>query len=54
VGQDAASEAHHCSNTNVGTQWRKPTAQMAHLIFSDTKANAEKPKEPFLVNAQTD
>jgi len=54
VGQDAASKSAAVINTNVGTQWRKPTAQMAHLVFSDTKANAEKPKEPFLANAQTD
>jgi len=26
---------------------KRPTAQMAHLVFADTKANAEKPKEPF-------
>jgi hypothetical protein len=25
----------------------KPIAQIAHLVFADTKANAEKPKELF-------
>ena len=28
--------------------------QMAHLVFADTRANAEKPKEPFFANARTD
>jgi len=27
---------------------------MAHLVFADTKANAEKPKEPFFANASTE
>jgi len=27
------------------------TAQMAHLVFADTQASAEKTKEPFLANA---
>ncbi len=27
---------------------KKPTAQIAHLVFADTQANAEKPKELFL------
>jgi len=27
---------------------------MAHLVFSDTTANAEKPKEPFFANAPTE
>ena len=30
---------------------KKPTAQIAHLVFADTKANAEKPKELFFANA---
>jgi hypothetical protein len=30
----------------------KPTAQTAHLVFADTKANAEKPKELFFANAR--
>ena len=25
---------------------------MAHLVFSDTQANAQKPKEPFFSNAR--
>ena len=31
---------------------KKPTAQIAHLVFADTQANAEKPKELFFANAQ--
>jgi hypothetical protein len=31
---------------------KKPTAQTAHLVFADTKANAEKPKELFFANAR--
>jgi hypothetical protein len=27
---------------------------MAHLVFADIRANAQKPKEPFFANAQTD
>jgi len=30
---------------------KKPTAQTAHLVFTDTKANAQKPKELFFANA---
>jgi len=30
---------------------KKPTAQIAHLVFADTKANAKKPKELFSSNA---
>ncbi len=26
---------------------KKPTRKMAHLVFPDTRANAQKPKEPF-------
>ena len=33
---------------------KKPTAQTAHLVFADTKANAEKPKELFFANALTE
>jgi len=29
----------------------KPAAQTAHLVFADTKANTEKPKELFSSNA---
>jgi hypothetical protein len=28
----------------VSAQCKKPTAQMAHLVFSDTRANAQKTK----------
>jgi len=31
---------------------KKPTAQIAHLVFADTKAYAEKPKELFFANAR--
>ena len=31
---------------------KKPTAQIAHLVFADTRANAEKPKELFFANAR--
>jgi len=30
---------------------KKANAQIAHLVFADTQANAEKPKELFLANA---
>ncbi|MFD0836697.1 hypothetical protein ACFQ0I_13040 [Mariniflexile aquimaris] len=30
---------------------KKPTAQIAHLVFADTQANAEKPNELFFANA---
>ena len=33
---------------NVRQHAKKPTAQMAHLVFAETQPNAEKPKEPFL------
>jgi len=32
------------SESNVIAQCKKPTAQTAHLVFADTKANAEKTK----------
>jgi len=32
----------------------KPAAQTAHLVFADTKANAEKPKELFFANTLRD
>jgi hypothetical protein len=30
---------------------KKPTAQIAHLVFANTLAQAEKPKELFFANA---
>jgi hypothetical protein len=33
---------------------KKPTAQTAHLVFADTRAKAEKPKELFFANARTE
>ena len=33
---------------------KKPAAQTAHLVFAETKANAEEPKELFFANARTD
>jgi len=35
---------HYAKPQNVSRQCKKPTAQTAHLVFSDTKANAEKTK----------
>jgi len=32
-------------------EW-KAIAQIAHLVFADTQANAKKPKELFFANAQ--
>jgi hypothetical protein len=31
----------------------KATAQIAHLVFANTQANPEKPKELFFANART-
>jgi len=40
---------------SVIAQCKKPTAQMAHLVFSDTQANAQKTKRAiFFANARTD
>jgi len=33
---------------------KRATAQIAHLVFADTQANAEKPKELFFANAETE
>jgi hypothetical protein len=33
--------------SDVTTHTKKPTAQMAHLVFAETQPNTEKPKEPF-------
>tara|TARA_B100000508_G_C11427716_1_gene261752 strand:- start:230 stop:349 length:120 start_codon:yes stop_codon:yes gene_type:complete len=33
---------------------KKPTAQIAHLVFADTQANAEKPKELFFRQRSTE
>jgi len=33
---------------------KKATAQIAHLVFSDTKANAKKPKELFYCQTHID
>jgi hypothetical protein len=36
------------SYTNpLGVMQKRATAQIAHLVFADTKANAKKPKEQF-------
>ncbi len=40
-----------CINNFVVPHCKKPTAQTAHLVFTDTKANAQKPKELFFANA---
>jgi hypothetical protein len=34
----------HIGSGNVIAQCKKPTAQTAHLVFADTRANAEKTK----------
>jgi len=34
-------------------QKERATAQIAHLVFTDTKANAEKPKELFFCQHST-
>jgi len=31
---------------------KKPTAQIAHLVFAYTQGNAQKPKELFFANAR--
>jgi len=31
----------------LGVMQKRATAQIAHLVFADTKANAKKPKEQF-------
>ena len=35
--------------TSVIAQCKKPTAQMAHLVFSDTQANAQKTKRAIFL-----
>ncbi|MFO0487511.1 MAG: hypothetical protein ACK5ZY_04465, partial [Cyclobacteriaceae bacterium] len=48
-GQDAASEAHHSRNTHVVRQCKKTAQpQMAHLVFPNTQANAQKTKRAIL------
>ena len=42
-----------CINT-LGNIQKKPTAQTPYLVFANTKANAEKPKELFFTNALTE
>jgi hypothetical protein len=37
----------------VIAQCKKPTAQMAHLVFPNTRPNAEKPKELTLFQPTT-
>jgi hypothetical protein len=43
--------ATHHIQTRCVSYRKKPAAQTAHLVFADTKANAEKPKELFFANA---
>jgi len=33
---------------------KEPTAQIAHLVFADTRANAEKPKKLFFSQRSTE
>jgi hypothetical protein len=44
--------ATHHIQTRCVSYRKKPAAQTAHLVFADTKANAEKPKELFFANAR--
>jgi len=39
-----------CTYTSVVRHTEKPTAQTAHLVFADTKANPEKTKRDVLFN----
>ena len=41
------------AQTPVVGHAKKPTAQIAHLVFADTRAKAEKPKELFFANSLT-
>jgi hypothetical protein len=43
-----------CETNCRWATYKKPAAQTAHLVFADTKANAEKPKELFFANALTE
>ena len=49
-----ARNPQHFIYVTVTTHTKKPTAQMAHLVFADTQPNAEKPKEPFFFHRTTD
>jgi len=44
------STSHAADRCHSLKKKKKPTAQIAHLVFADTKANAKKPKEQFLIN----
>ena len=44
----------HRQAVSVVRQCKKTAnPQMAHLVFADTIANTQKPKEPFFANAPT-
>ena len=42
-----------CPNTLCGIRKKKANAQIAHLVFADTQADAEKPKELFFSQRST-
>jgi hypothetical protein len=39
----------NCVYRHVIAQCKKPTAQMAHLVFADTRANAQKTKRAIFL-----
>jgi len=43
---------HYTIPLTVGIYCKKPTAKIVHLVFAETQANAEKPKELFFANAR--
>ena len=48
---DRITEQPFCQTRFVRQCKKTADPQMAHLVFADTRANAEKPKEPFFANA---
>lgn len=47
-------QSHYCAYTKRWATYKKSIAQTAHLVFADTKANAEKPKELFFANTRNE
>jgi len=45
---------HNAKLQNVIAQCKKPTAQMAHLVFSETQANAQKTKRAIFSQRSTE
>ena len=50
--KNSASEIGYYSYTKRCVSYRKPAAQIAHLVFADTQPMLKKPKEQFFTNAQ--